>query len=176
MAEAIPLVVGTVVGGVFGGPAGAAVGAQAGGALSGALFESGATKDAAQLQFRSNQEALNFAREEARREQERWEEEQARLDAAWAADQARRAPYRNASLSILSGYYGYDVPESAWQTPERPEGWTPEMSGRFSSRRNPEEEDQSGFYMIPRRTPTTNQTISQWMRGGGGGGGMQMAR
>lgn len=128
----------------------------------GASKQAGAANSASQASLQAQRESLAFAREQALEEKRRYEEEQARLDAAYAAEQARRAPFRNAALSIL-GDYGFEIPASAYQTPDRPEDWQPGMSGPQAA---PRGVDSTGFGAVRRRTPTTSQTIRSLLERG----------
>jgi len=134
--------------------------------VGGAALASRGSNRASERQSQSNSEMLAFEREQAALEQQRYEDEQARLDAAWAADQARKAPFRDAALSILGGY-GYNIPDNAWQTSQRPEGWgggaTPSPNSVY---RDPASAriDESGFDGVQRRTPTARDTIASMMR------------
>ena len=136
---------------------GAGIGAA--GSLFGASQSAGASNRAAQYQMQAHRESLAFAREQAEEERRRWEDEVRRADAAWASEQAYRAPYRNAGLSILGGY-GFDVPASAYQTPDRPEGWMPGMPDQY---RSGADVDPSGFGAVRRRTPTASRSIGAMM-------------
>lgn len=135
----------------------AGIGAAA--SIFGASKQASAGNKAAQLNYRAQQEALAQARQEAEFERERYRQEQARLDQAWAAEQARRAPFRNAALGIL-GDFGFNVPEGAYQ-PARPEDWLP-GEGSYGYR-SPTPIEETGFGAIPRRTPTVRRTVNQYM-------------
>ena len=138
-----------------------AAGIGAGASLFGASKQSSSANRAAQLQAQATREALDFARQQAEEERRREEEEQRRLDEAWRQDQAWRAPYRAASLSILGGY-GFDVPRTMEGGRPRPEGWRPEDTAW--SQADFTQIDETGFGSIGRRTPTASGSIGSMMR------------
>lgn len=137
----------------------------AGGTLLGTTLTASGSRRAADLNYRATMAALEDARREREMERQRYEREEARLDQAWAAEQARRAPYRNAALSIL-GDYGFNVTPEMYQ-PTRPEGWLPgEGAWAYPGPvdRNTRLRETGFDAAVPRRTPTVRRTPSDFLR------------
>jgi len=115
-------------------PAVLSVAIPAAASLGGAYLQGRGYGRAADAQLSANNAQLEFAREQEAAAQARYEDEQRRLDEAWAAEQQHRAPFRRASAGILSGYgFGGSSPSRgpAGASPTgvgssaRPAGWTP---------------------------------------------------
>ena len=100
------------------GPTGVAIATLGAGAIAagaqayGSHKQSSSNNRATDTQAKADQEAIKLAREnEARRRQE-YDQLIAAEKAQWEAEEARRAPYRQASLGILGGAadrLGYDL-------------------------------------------------------------------
>lgn len=110
-----------------------------------------AARAGAKLERKGTAEAIGFERDLLKEENRRYQQEQDRLDAIWEAEQQRRLPYRQASLSIL-GDYGFDVPDSV--PTARPSDWRPSQgSYRPSGSKDPMTlgTESAGFGFTPQR-------------------------
>lgn len=80
--------------------------------LYGSHKQGQAASEAARLQAQGLAAQLAFEREQETRRRQEYDQQQATLKAQWDADQAWRAPYRQASASILARYTGQPAPAS----------------------------------------------------------------
>lgn len=88
--------------------------------LYGSHKQGQAASEAARLQAQGLAAQLAFERDQETRRQQEWDQQQASLKAQWDADQAWRAPYRQASASILARYTGQPAPASVAPQPLPP--------------------------------------------------------
>jgi hypothetical protein len=81
-------------------------GVMGGTAVAGGVMASRANSRAAQQAQSGTDAQLAFMREQARMDEQRFQQQRVDEVAQWNANQARRAPYRQASLSILARRMG----------------------------------------------------------------------
>lgn len=109
---------------------------QGGSQVVGGLAGKHGAGKAAELQYRSAQDALAFEREQEATRKAEYEKQQAALKAQWDAEQARREPYRQAAAALLAkegGRLGLgDIAKMA-RPATMPEGWTPATGATSSS-------------------------------------------
>jgi hypothetical protein len=92
------------------------------GTIVAARMASGSSNRAINAQTQAANESLDFQRKQYADEQARLAREEAANRAAWDAEQARRAPYREIAANIAHRYYGVSLPTTPAPMPE---GWTP---------------------------------------------------
>jgi hypothetical protein len=98
-------------------------GVMGGTAVAGNVMASRANSRAAQQAQSGTDAQLAFMREQARMDEQRFQQQRVDEVAQWNANQARRAPYRQASLSILARRMGQ--PELANPAPQTRPPMTP---------------------------------------------------
>jgi hypothetical protein len=100
--------------------------ASAGASIYGSRQAANANRRATQVQDTSNREAIAFAREQEQRRQQEYDREQAEARAAWDAQEARRAPYRETSQrALMSLAQLAGLPAPTMRTADAmPSGWS----------------------------------------------------
>lgn len=149
-------------------PAVAAAAITGAGAIAGGVLASSGNKAAAKASAVAGDKALAYQREQDALTEKHRLEDRAMQQAAWNAEQARKAPGRAAAASIWRRL-GINVPDEA-ATAAMPPGWTGDVSTGAPTQAAPVTVDGlygSGAQAVPETapiaTPTAQMTLEEFL-------------